>query len=166
MVLLSSVLQLVSPTPRAFAGMTMGGGCVTGNISVSFIGTTLKFGTLDPCTGAAGDVEITPKNGNVNTGGCFNSTFGGQSVGAVRVVAGQTSKNHDVTITIEATATIAKGGNTMTLTGFDLEKNGRTSTDIKGTETVTIPIGGVLNVGASQAVGTYTGSVTVTATCL
>jgi Domain of unknown function (DUF4402) len=91
-------------------------------------------------------------------------------VGALQI-SGPPSDSFSVssqTTTTLTTTTLTSGGNTMTLDGIELRygANGTVGTTsglgiLNPAGTGTIVIGGVLNVAAGQAVGTYTGSLAV-----
>lgn len=73
--------------------------------------------------------------------------------------------NDSVAFTIPAAATLTNGlGDTMIVDQFNLNGGGLADTVTLTATNMSIPVGGRLNVGAGQATGTYTGTVTVTAT--
>jgi len=123
----------------------------------------LNFGSLTATT--AGTVvmdnadTLTPSAGITSVGGTITS--GGFTL------KGSTGRAIDVTA--PASVNIASGGDTMSVSeftvdggGVDINATAFTRSLAAATETG-FKLGGTLNVGAAQAAGTYTGSVTLTA---
>lgn len=103
----------------------------------------------------------------VNTAGAVTDSPGAVSLGGTieeGIIRTFGTTGNSVAFTIPATAILNNGANTMVVDQFDLNGGGLTETIIMTNTDTPIPVGGRLNVGAGQAAGTYTGSVTVTAT--
>jgi hypothetical protein len=109
--------------------------------------------------GSAGTVVLTPAGARSATGG---TTLGsGTSVAAAAFnVTGQANATY--AITLPASATVTSGANSMTVDTFTSNPSG-TGT-LSGGGSQALSVGATLNVGASQATGTYTGSFNVTVT--
>ena len=155
---------LYSPTAKAMGTSAL---CVSGLIQVTAVTVPLDFGSLSACIGTAGTVEVNPQNGARGTSGCIASTAGTVARAFVRVRPNQLLKANKVKVSIVSNAVISIGPYTMSVDQFDWAKkgSGRTFT-VDGTGTYTRAVGAVLNVNASQVGGTYTGTATVTASCL
>ena len=108
-----------------------------GDLSVGTTGGTLVIDTTGGLTPSA---DVDTAGGTVQAG-----TYG---------VAGEAGKVY--TISFPASATLNSGGNSMTVDTF--------TEDAPPSPTVpsSFNVGGTLNVGASQAPGTYSGSYTIT----
>lgn len=118
----------------------------------------LVFGEIITC-GSPGTVTVRPDN--TNTSGCV--TVSGP-VSRARCVVTQSPPFDPIQISVSAASfNIVNGGNSMSVTNFNIitNSNGRTAT--RTSAFVDVPIGATLNVGATQAAGTYTGSFGVTA---
>lgn len=124
--------------------------------------TDLSFGTFAP--GATpGTVTVSPNSTRAVSGGVVAA--GGTSTAAQFNVTGESGMNYS--ISLGGSATLASGSDTMAFTSIsDLSASANTSGNVtSGTLTAgaqSIYVGGVLNVGANQAAGTYTGTVTAT----
>ena len=164
--LVTSVLALAAGGQVHAMGGGMGGGCASGLISVTALASDLDFTQIEPCAGTAGSVSINPGTGARTTAGCISTVLGTHTRGRFRVRANQTKNNRRVHVQIPGSAVINSGGNKMTVTGLSLSPGGGTTDTILGKATETYFVGGTDNVAASQAAGTYTGALTVTATCL
>ncbi len=118
--------------------------------------TDLNFGDVVPGT-SIGTVVVTPAGARSSTGGA--SLGNGSAVTAATFsVTGQGSETYAVTL--PASITINGGGSSMTVDTFASTPNGTGTLSAGGSDTLSV--GATLNVGASQAVGTYTGSFSVT----
>ena len=121
-------------------------------ISISSSGD-MDFGTM-VTTGTAGTVTVTPAGArsSVNV-----DLFGGTPAAASFDVTGASGANYS--ITLPSSATLSSGGNTMTIDTFT-DDAGATPTLSGGSDTFNV--GATLNVGATQAAGTYSGTFSVT----
>lgn len=125
---------------------------------------TLNFGSLTESSAGT----ITVDNGDSvsgTTGGV--TSIGGTIQSGDFTLKGSTGRQIDVTA--PASVILSSGGNTMTVStftvnggGVDINATAFTRSLAAATETG-FKLGGTLNVGAGQASGTYTGSVTLTA---
>ncbi len=121
-------------------------------ISISSSGD-MDFGTLSP-TGTAGTVTVTPAGvrTSVNV-----DLFGGTPAAASFDVTGASGQAYF--ITLQSSATLTSGGNTMTVDTFNHDAGGAPTL---GGGSDTFNVGATLNVGATQAEGTYSGTFDVT----
>lgn len=120
-------------------------------------GANLNFGTI-ASSAAIGTVVITPAGARSVTGGVGAVTDGANTPTAgVFTVTG--AAGYGFSITLPATATITSGLNSMTVGTFASTPSG-SGTLVAGTATVNV--GATLNVGASQAAGSYLGTYPVT----
>ena len=121
-------------------------------ISIS-AGASMDFGTM-LTTGTAGTVTVTPAGArssvNVDLLGGFPSGAGFNVTGA----SGQA-----YFITLPSSATLTSGGDTMTIDTFNHDA-GASPSLVGGSDTFNV--GATLNVGATQAAGTYSGTFAVT----
>ncbi len=154
-----------------FAGMTLGSyafaqsNSATGTASatarivtpIAIVKTAdLNFGDV-VAGGSAGTVVVTTAGVRSATGGA--TLANGTSVAAAAfTVSGQGSSTYS--ITLPASASVISGANTMTVNTFTSSPNGTGVLTAGGTQPLTV--GATLNVGASQATGTYTGTFPVT----
>ena len=122
-------------------------------ISISAVGD-MDFGTMST-TGTAGTVTVTPAGvrTSVNV-----DLFGGVPSAASFDVTGDPGANYS--ITFPSSATLTSGGDTMTVDTFKHDA-GVTPTLVGGSDTFNV--GATLNVGATEADGTYSGTFDVTA---
>lgn len=120
---------------------------------------SMLFGSVTE-NGAGGKVILSNVDTRSATGGVTLIGGTGATSGGFTVKAA-TGVNYD--ITLPAAATVAAGPNTMAVTGFTLDGGPVAATYTNAAATRTFKMGGSLNVGAGQAAGNYTGSVTVTA---
>ena len=150
----------------AFAGMVAGaalsvqaaGG--TGNVTASIIApiaitksTDLAFGSV-VSSGSADTVVVSPAGARTCGGTltCTNTV----TAGAFNVTGGT---GETYSITLPASATVTSAANTMTITAFTSTPSG-TGALTGGAET--LRIGARLQVGAGQALGSYSGTYAVT----
>ncbi len=122
-------------------------------ISIS-TGGDMDFGTM-VTTGTAGTVTVTPAGArsSVNV-----DLLGGFSSAASFDVTGDGGANYS--ITLPSSATLSSGGNTMTVDTFTDDAGASPRLPAGGSETFNV--GATLNVGATQASGTYSGAFSVT----
>jgi len=122
-------------------------------ISISAAGD-MDFGTM-VTTGTAGTVTVTPAGArsSVNV-----DLLGGVPSAASFDVTGEPGQVYS--ITLPSPATLTSGGNTMTVDTFNHDA-GATPTLAGGSDTFNV--GATLNVGATQAAGTYSDTFSVTA---
>ncbi len=118
--------------------------------------TDLNFGDV-VSSGAAGTVIVTPA-GVRSAGGGATLGNGGSVAAASFTVSGQGSATY--AITLPASATVTSGANNMTVDTFTSNPSGTGALSAGGSQTLNV--GATLQVGASQATGTYTGSFNVT----
>ena len=109
--------------------------------------------------GSAGTVALTPAGVRSATGGATLGNAGGVAAAAF-TVSGQGSATY--AITLPASTTVTSGGNSMTVDTFASNPSGTGALSAGGSQALTC--GATLNVGASQASGTYTGTFNVTVT--
>ena len=121
-------------------------------ISISSSGD-MDFGTMVP-TGTAGTVTVTPAGARSSVD---VDLFGGVPAAASFDVTGASGQAYS--ITLPSSATLTSGGNTMTVDTFTDDAGG-TPTLAGGSDTFNV--GATLNVGATQASGTYSGTFSVT----
>ena len=121
-------------------------------ISISSSGD-MAFGTM-LTTGTAGTVTVTPAGArsSVNV-----DLLGGFPAAAAFDVTGEGANTYS--ITLPSSATLTSGGDTMTIDTFNHDAGG-TPTLSGGSDTFNV--GATLNVGATQAGGTYSGTFSVT----
>ena len=118
----------------------------------------LIFGEIITC-GAAGTVTNRPDGTQAST--CV--TVGGP-ISQGRCVATQSFPFRPIQISITAAKfTITSGANSMSVTNFNIITNANGPTATVTAPFVNIPIGATLNVGGSQASGTYSRSFGITA---
>lgn len=119
----------------------------------------LNFGTISES--GAGTITVNTAGG-VTSGGGAVSLGGTVQEGVIQTYG---TAGNTVNFTILPAATLTNGlGGTMVVDQFDLNGGGLAETITLTGTNAAIPVGGRLNVGAGQATGTYTGTVTVTAT--
>lgn len=167
-VLLSPLLAgMIVSSPGTVRGMPAPGPCLSSLISVTILTEPMHFGSILPCTAAAGVVRLRGNTGNITTSGCIDGTFGTAVRGRFRVRGNQASNANRVLVQIDNTVTISAGANTMSLTRMSIRPGGVDgSHDFGGRRTRTYNVGGRDNVDGGQAEGTYTGTFNVNATCL
>ncbi len=121
-------------------------------ISISSSGD-MDFGTIVP-TGTAGTVTVTPAGARSSVD---VTLLGGSPAAAAFDVTGEGNANYSTTL--PSSTTLTSGGNTMTVDTFtdDAGANPRLT---GGSDTFNV--GATLNVGATQAEGTYSGNFPVT----
>ncbi len=126
---------------------------VAAPISISAVGN-LEFGTM-AYTGTAGTVTVTPAGArsSVNV-----DLLGGVASAASFDVTGDGGASYS--ITLPSSATLTSGGDTMTVDTFT-DDAGATP-QLSGSGSDTFNVGATLNVGATQAAGTYSGTFDVT----
>jgi hypothetical protein len=121
-------------------------------ISIS-VGADMEFGTM-LTTGTAGTVTVTPAGArsSVNV-----DLFGGVPSAASFDVTGESGQIYS--IILPSSATLTSGGDTMTVDTFT-DDAGASPTLVGGSDTFNV--GATLNVGATQAAGTYSGTFAMT----
>lgn len=114
----------------------------------------LIFGQIITC-GAPGTVTVEPDNSQSETCVTASGPFS-----RARCVATQSFPYRPFQIQITTTnPAISNGAQTMTITDFNvITNNGGPSATVSAAPFVSIPVGATLNVGATQASGTYTGT--------
>ena len=117
----------------------------------------LSFGEVAP-SNSPGTVILNPDGSRLTTGGAFiNSTVAGSA--AAFDVSGLPNAVYAITLPVSVVLNGASG-NTMLVDGFTSQPNDSGLTDSGGEQNLFV--GGTLNVNANQAVGAYTGEMTVT----
>jgi hypothetical protein len=139
--------------------------CVQSNITISVATSTLDFADITPCTATSGSVVISPTNGARSTTGCISGTRGTVSRG-VYTIAGNNPSGRTIVVTVATAATISTGTLSMSVTNIQMKQGTGTTFSFGGNLTRTVEIGGDVNVGAGQASGDYTGTFTLSATCI
>lgn len=117
----------------------------------------LVFGSVIAC-GAANPVTVTP-SGTISSPNC---TRGGGPFSRGNCLVFGTVPPQPIQISFAAASFSLTGPGTMNVTGLGMVATGRTSTTITAF-TTSIPIGGTMNVGGSQASGVYQGTITINA---
>ena len=110
----------------------------------------LNFGNVG-ASALAGTVTITPAGARSVTGGASLPSTAGTVAAASFDVAGQS--NYTYAITLPASVVISSGPDNMTVNGFTNNVGPIGTLSAGGTQTLTV--GATLNVGATQAAGTY-----------
>ena len=110
----------------------------------------MNFGNV-AVFGSAGTVVLAPAGTRSATGGVTLPATSGTIAAAEFTITGQTGYTYSITLPSTAT-TVTSGSNNMTVTAFTSNPDG-TGTLTSGTQT--LKVGATLNVGASQAAGTY-----------
>ncbi|MCB1721514.1 MAG: DUF4402 domain-containing protein [Alphaproteobacteria bacterium] len=119
---------------------------------------SLIFGELVTC-GSPGSVTVRPDNST--TSSCVTVGSAPQTRG--RCVVTQSFPFRPIQVNVSGTTTINNGGNSMSVTNVNIVTNsGGTGTTVTA-PFLNVPIGATLNVGATQASGTYSGALGVTA---
>ena len=117
----------------------------------------LVFGEIITC-GSAGTVTVNPDNSSSST--CVSVSG---SVSRGRCVVTQSFPFRRIRVTVAASTVVNSGANNMSVTNFNIVSNGGGTTATSSAPFFDVPIGATLNVGATQAPGTYNGSLNVTA---
>ena len=113
----------------------------------------MNFGNV-AVAGTQGTVVMTPAGVRSATGGVTLPATTGSPAAAAFTVSGEATYTYAITLP-SAPLTISSGANTMTVDNF-ISNPGNTGTLSTGTPgTQTLEVGATLNVGASQAAGTY-----------
>lgn len=125
-------------------------------LPISISNTTgMNFGRVSP-TGIAGTVVLNAASTRTPTN--VDLLSGGTVAAATFVVRGGASEAY--AITLPASATITSGANNMTVDSFTHDAGGSPTLDATGNDSFNV--GATLNVGASQAAGSYSGTFSVT----
>lgn len=120
----------------------------------------MNFGNVAVST-VAGTVVMTPAAVRSTTGGCTLPAVTGTVAAAAFNVTGAASYTYAITLPAVAT-TITSGGNTMTVGTWTSTPSGTGTLSAGGSQALTV--GATLNVGASQAAGTYVSGTPFTVT--
>ena len=120
----------------------------------------MNFGNV-AVSNVAGTVLMTPAAVRSTTGGCTLPVITGTVAAAAFNVTGAASYTYAITLPAAAT-TITSGGNTMTVDTWTSTPSGTGTLSAGGSQTLTV--GATLNVGASQAAGTYVSGTPFTVT--
>ena len=119
----------------------------------------LIFGDIITC-GAAGTVTVRPDD--TTTSSCV--TIGGAPLSRARCTVTQSFPFRPIQVNVSAAAVVNDGGgNTMNVNAFNIVTNsGGTSHLAPAVPFLDVPIGATINVGATQAGGTYSGTFGIT----
>ena len=125
----------------------------------------LSFGKF--ATGAAGSITISTSGVRTVSGGVLPSADGGTMTAATFVVSGDRGAAYSITHGGTSALSRTAGSETMLMTKFSdvSAANATTGTAAGGTLNAgaqSIYVGGTLAVGANQAGGAYTGTISVT----
>lgn len=125
----------------------------------------LSFGKF--ATGAAGSITISTSGVRTVSGGVLPAADGGAMTAATFVVSGDRGAVYSITHGGTTTLSRTAGSETMVMTKFSdvSAANATTGTAAGGTLDAgaqSIYVGGTLAVGANQAGGAYTGTISVT----
>jgi hypothetical protein len=165
-VVLSSVMFILVVANNASATPITASAEVVGNIAVAQ-NQVLNFGQFTSST-AAGTVRLDAGTTVAVVGGGVVH-LGSEQIGIADLDTSGAGAGPTITVTVTGT-TLVSGLNNMTVAGNCKHATGALSAD-NGSCTFTstganpdpVDIGGVVTVGANQPVGTYTGSIEVTA---
>lgn len=135
----------------------------TANVSAAIVpaitianDTDMNFADV-VASGSAGTVVLTTAGARSVTGGTTLGNATGTAAAAF-TVTGDPSSTYS--ISLPASATITSSPNTMTVNTFTSNPSGTGTLGVGGTQALSV--GATLQVGASQAQGTYTGTFDVT----
>ena len=120
----------------------------------------LSYGNIVTC-GVAGSVTVTP-SGTRSMTGCLSS--GGAPFSNGRCIVTQSFPFRPIQISVPASAVITNGTSSMAINNFNLITDAGGATVTRTAPLVNIPLGADMSVGASQPGGSYSGTVTITAT--
>ncbi len=142
----------------AFSAATFAQVSATSTAAATIVGpigitntTVMNFGNV--AVGAtAGTVVMTPAGSRSVTGGVTLPATAGTVSAAVFSVTGAGGYTYTITLPSVAT-TISSGANNMTVDNWTSSPSGTGTIGAGGSETLTV--GATLNVGASQAAGSY-----------
>jgi hypothetical protein len=118
--------------------------------------TDMEFADV-VASGSAGTVVLSTAGARSVTGGATLGNGTGAAAAAF-TVSGDPSSTYS--ISLPASATITSAPNTMTVNTFTSSPSGTGTLSVGGTQALSV--GATLQVGASQAQGTYTGTFDVT----
>lgn len=157
---LKSVIALAAVAAAMTAGSAMAADA-TGTANASIVqaiaiseDTQMSFGSVSPSTTASGTVVLSATGGTTDSN--VTRLSGGTAAAGAFTVTGGTGATYALTLPA-SDVTLTSGGDTMTAGSFTSNSSG---TLTGGSES--FGVGATLNVGISQAAGTYTGSYTVT----
>ena len=150
----------------AFSNISFGQSSVTGTADaganilkpIAIINTQdLDFGDIISQTAAFTVTVSTAGERSATNATAILNAVGKQ---AIFSVTGQENQSFKVTLPEDGVVSIASGGNSMNITDFD--HNLGATPKLNGSGNATLNVGAVLNVGATQAAGEYTGTFDVT----
>jgi len=118
--------------------------------------STLEFGQLQS-SGAPGTVVIDDADGRTASGGA--SLEGGTFGSATWSVSGEPSTAYTISLP-DSDVVLSSGADAMTVNGFTDSHGGSSATDAAGSDSFNV--GAILNVGANQPDGAYSGTYDVT----
>jgi len=156
--LLLSALAICCASTGAFAQATTSANASATIVTAISMSKTadLDFGNV-VAGGSAGTVVMSAAGSRSATGGASLGNAG-SAAAAGFTVSGQASATY--AITLPSATTITSGGNNMTVNTFTSSPSG-TGT-LSGGGSQSLAVGATLQVGTSQATGSYTGSFNVT----
>lgn len=120
----------------------------------------LDFGSLIVSPTVAGTVVMAPDGTRSQTAGVTLVTGSGTPTPATFRVSGQPNAQYTIALPTNP-VTVTSGSNSMTVTGFNSSPSATGTLDGGGLQT--FAVGATLIVGAGQAVGTYSGTFSVSA---
>lgn len=156
-----AMASLAASSAHAAQATATASGTVVAPIAVS-VNTNLAFGSF--AAGTGGTITVSTSGARTNSGVVLMT--GGASSAARFDITG--AANTTYSITHGGTAVLTNGGDTMAMSKFsDLTAANSTSGNVSagtldGAGTQSLYVGATLTVDASQAAGTYTGTVIAT----
>jgi uncharacterized membrane protein len=134
-------------------------GTIVGPIGITNT-ADMNFGNV-AVSAVAGTVVMTPAAVRSTTGGCTLPAITGTVAAGAFNVTGAANYTYAITLPGAAT-TITSGGNTMTVDTWTSTPSGTGTLSAGGSQALTV--GATLNVGASQAAGSYVSGTPFTVT--
>jgi len=120
----------------------------------------LSFGNIVAGT-TAGTVTVSHGGSRTKTGGVTSPAATPGTITAAKFnISGLPNATYSITLPTSITITKNGGSETMTIENFNSDPNGTGTIGIDGTQI--LAVGATLNVGESQAAGTYQGDFSVT----
>lgn len=113
----------------------------------------MNFGNVAVQSANNGTVILTPAGTRTATGGVTLPVISGTTTAASFTVEGESGYTYSVTLPSSAVTLDDGSSHTMTVTAFTSNPSGTSGVLTSGSQTVNV--GATLNVGASQAAGTY-----------
>jgi len=158
MLVIGGVLFLAAGNPARAQSSASANASVTIVPAIALTNNTaLAFGLI--VAGPGGTVTLTTSGSRTKTGTIILPSSESYSEAAF-VVLGPAEETFSLSLPSSVTLGLAGGSATMTITNFTSNPSTGGSLNSGGSATVTV--GGTLNVGANQTLGSYVGSFTVT----